>query len=65
MLDVDESSFFKREEVKSVLKSVMNHEELEKVEAKASSSQASRSRGFSKDFLSKLWFVPDHLADSI
>ena len=45
-----------------MLKLVLNPEELEYVEAKVSSAQASRSRGVSKEFFSKLWLVPENLA---
>ena len=63
VFDIDKPSFSKWEEVESTLKSVLNPEELECVEAKVSSAQASRSRGVSKEFLSKLWLVPENLAE--
>ena len=45
------------------LKSVLNPEDLEHVEAKVLSTQASRPRGVSKEFLSKIWLVPGHLGE--
>ena len=63
VFDIDKPSFSKWEEVESTLKSVLNPEELEYVEAKVSSALASRSRGVSKEFLSKLWLVPENLAE--
>ena len=45
------------------LKLVLNPEELTCVEAKVASTQASRSSGFYKEFLSKLLLVPEHLAE--
>ena len=64
VLDIGKPSFSKWEEVQSSLELVLNPEELEYIEAKVSSAQASRSRGVSKEFLSKLWLVPEHLAES-
>ena len=65
VFDIDKPSFSKWEEVESTLKLVLNPEELEHVEAKVSSTQASRSRGVSKEFLSKLWLVPENLAEKL
>ena len=50
------------EEVESTLKSVLNTEKLKHVEAKFSCTQSSRSRGVSKEYLSKLWLVPENLS---
>ena len=65
VLDVDKTSFTKWEEVESTLKSILSPEYLEHVEAKLSYAQALRSRGFSKEFVSKLWLVTEHLAKSL
>ena len=54
VLVIDKPSFTKWEEAYSTLKLVLNYEELSYVKAKVSSTQASRSRGASKEFLSKL-----------
>ena len=62
VLNIDKPSFSKREEVESALK-VFKSEELEHIENKVSSSQASRSRGISKEFLSKLQLVYENLAE--
>ena len=64
LFEVDKTSFSKLEEVESTHKSVLNPEELEHVEAKVSSAQASRSRGVSKEFLLKILLVNEHLAES-
>ncbi len=63
MFDINKPSFSKWEEVESTLKLVLNPDELEYVESKVLSTQASRSRGVSKEFLSKLWLVPGNLAE--
>ena len=60
---IDKPSFSRWKEVECMLKSVINPKELEHVEAKALPAQASRSRGVSKEFLSKLWLVPENLAE--
>ena len=62
VFDVNKPSFYKWNEIEPTLKSVLKPEELEYVEAKVSSTKASRSRGVSKDFISKLWLVHEHLA---
>ena len=61
MFDIDKYSFSKFEEFESILNVVLNPEELEHVEAKASSIQASIFRRVSKEFLSKLCSVPENL----
>ena len=53
--------FFKWKENESTLKSVLNPEELEHFEANVSSTQVSRCRGISKEFLSKLYLVTETL----
>ena len=62
LFDMESPSISKWEEVESTLKSVLSPDELKYVEAKVSSTQASRSRGVTKDFLSKLWLIPKNLA---
>ena len=64
VFDVDKPSFSKWEEVELTLKLVLNPEELECAETKVPSAQAKRSRGVSKEFLSKPWLVHAHLAEN-
>ena len=58
---IDKPYVSKWEEVESTLKSVLNTEELEHIKAKVSSTHTSKSRGISKEFLSKLWLVLKNL----
>ena len=62
LFDMESPSISKWEEVESTLKSVLSPDELKYVEAKVSSTQASRSKGVTKEFLSKLWLIPENLA---
>ena len=64
LFDMESPTISKWEEMESTLKSVLSPDELEYIEAKVSSTQASRSRGVTKDFLSKLWLIPENLAES-
>ena len=59
-----ESLYLLNGKVESTLKLVLNPEEPTCVEAKVLSAQPSRSREVSKEFLQKLWLVPEHLAKS-
>ena len=63
VFDIDKPSFSKWEEVESTIKLVLNPEKLEHGEAKASSTQASRSRGVSEELVSKLWLTPENLSE--
>ena len=63
MFDIAKPSVSKWEEIDSALNSILNHKELDCVEAKISSAQVSRSRVVSKEFLSKLWSVPEKLSE--
>ena len=54
-------SFSKWKEDDSTIKSVLSPEELEHAKAKLLSTQASRSRGVSKELLSNPWLEPEHL----
>ena len=51
MLDIEKPSLYKRKEVESALKLVLNPEELEHIEAKMSCTQASKYRGSLKGVL--------------
>ena len=62
LFDMESPSISKWEEVESTLKSVLSPDELKYVEAKVSSTQATRSKGVTKEFLSKLWLIPENLA---
>ena len=61
--DIYKTSFSKWEQVESTFKSVLNPEEIEHVKSKVLSTQASRFRRVSKELLSKLWIVPENLAE--
>ena len=63
LFDTESPSITKWEEVESTLKSDLSPEELKFVEAKVSSTQASRPKGVTKEFLSKLWLIPENLAE--
>ena len=64
-LDIEKSSFSKWREVEHALKLVLNTKQLDCVEDKVSFAQASRSRGASKKFLSKLLLVIEFLAEKV
>ena len=65
VINIYKPPLFKWEEIASVIHSFLNPEELEHVESTISSTQASRSMGVSKEFLSKLWLVPENLSEKL
>ena len=63
LFDMSKPSISKWDAIEETLKQALDPEEIRYVEAKVASIQASRSRGVSKELLSKLWMIPVHLAE--